>query len=176
MVVMDKPSVETIDQRLDSMDKAIQLLQDYTNRMPTPAIVQKSVDALRELHDEKFASIQTQFKERDTRVEQQARESKSALDAALAAQKEAVTEQNKSNTLAIDKAGAAFTKQIDATQTLIQSTTKATDDKISDIKDRITTIESRKQGMHDGWGYIVGGIGVLVSILTIAAMFIGKQV
>src|SRR5580658_3724506 len=60
-----------------------------------------------------FAGIQTQFIERDTRVEQTAKGSKEALDAALQAAKEAVGEQNKSNSVAIAKSEAATNKQMD---------------------------------------------------------------
>ena len=109
-------------------------------------ITSEKVIHLELLHDEKFASIQNQFTERDTRTEQTSRDSKVAVDAALQAAKEAVGEQNKSNALAIAKSEAAFTKQIDQISTLIQTTVKGVDDKIDDIKTRLTLIEGNTVG------------------------------
>ncbi len=157
-MLVDKPSVETIDQRLDSMDKAISLLQGLADRMPTPALVQADVDALKELTDTKINALKELV---DAKFEG----NKTALDAALKTQKEAS-----------DKIEANFSKQFEGITSISQATTKASDDKISDIKDRITAIESRKQGMSDGWGYLVGGIGLLISVALFAATVIGKQI
>lgn len=159
---------EIFETRIAGMDKAIVLLQTTSDRVPS--WVEKAVGQLRELHDEKFSSIQTQFAERDTRTEQTSRDSKVAVDAALQAAKEAVGEQNKSNALAIAKSEAAFTKQIDQIGLLIQTTAKATDDKIDDIKTRLTTIEGIKQGGQNLWGYIVGGVGAAVGVFGLIAL------
>ena len=176
-----------IDSRLDAMDKAIILLQAFADKSPTTAAVDQAVRELRSLHEEKFRSIETQFKERDNRVEQTAKDSKIAVDAAFAASKEAVAEQNKSNALSITKSETAFTKQIDGIISLIQTSTKSTDDKITDIKDRITTIESRGMGISltklenlqeardrgvtttQNWGAVFGVIGGIISFLILIA-------
>lgn len=169
-----KPSVETLDERLNAAAEAVRLLQASVNSMPTPAIVMAAVNALQNLHDEKFVSIQTQFRERDTRAEQTAKDNKTSIDAALQAAKEAVSEQNKSNTLAIDKSEAAFTKQIDQIGTLIATTKEAIDGQINDMKTRLTTIESHGSGVKDGFGYIVGGVGLLVGVLSVVGFVLSK--
>lgn len=156
---------EIFETRVGAMDKAIVLLQTTSDRVPE--WVEKAVGQLRELHDEKFGSIQTQFLERDTRTEQTSRDSKVAVDAALQAAKEAVGEQNKSNALAIAKSEAAFTKQIDQIGLLIQTTAKAVDDKIDDIKGRLTTIEGMKVGGQNLWGYIIGGVGAAAILWSV---------
>lgn len=132
---------EIIETRLDASDKAITLLQERNDKIPM--MVEDRVDHLQELHNEKFKSIDIQFVERDTRTAQIAAQNKLAIDAALQAQKEAVGEQNKSNTTAIAKSEAATTKQLDTTAELIQVNAKSFDDKIADIKDRIGTIEKQ---------------------------------
>jgi hypothetical protein len=99
--------------------------------------IDRSIGHLNAVHSEKFNSIQTQFRERDTRAEQTSKDSKTAVDAALQAAKEAVSEQNKSNTLAVTKSETATTKQIDQIYTLINASNKATDEKINDIKGRL---------------------------------------
>lgn len=154
---------EFYDARLIDYDKAIQLVQGVINRSPTIAEVVARIE-------EKFASIQVQFTERDTRTEQTSRDSKVAVDAALQAAKEAVGEQNKSSALAIAKSEASTTKQIDQQAILLSTATKALDDKITDLKDRMTSTEGRSKGLDAGWGYLVGGVGVLIAILTLIVM------
>lgn len=168
-----KPSVETLEQRLDSMDRAIVLLQDSVNRMPTPAIVMEKVHALESLHDEKFRGIATQFKERDTRTEQSASSTKIAVDAALQAAKEAVAAQNTASAQAIAKSEAATTKQIDAIANLITAQAKGTDEKIDDVKGRIQSLESQKAGAQeqrssnkDAFGYVIGAVGIVIAVAT----------
>jgi cation transport regulator ChaB len=163
---------QNITTRIDGMDKAIELLQTSTDR--TPNMVSASIERLQELHEEKFESITTQFKERDTRTEQTSRDSKVAVDAALQAAKEAVGEQNKSNALAIAKSEATFTKQIDQIGVLISTMQKGIDDKIDDIKTRLQAIESRKlgegdmrRGMGDVVGYLIGGVGMIVAVVAL---------
>lgn len=135
---------ELFEIRFDGMDKAIALLQVITDRQP--ADVDRKVTALQTLHEEKFSSIQTQFRERDVRGEQSARDSKVAVDAALQAAKEAVGEQNKSSALAIAKSETATMKQIDQMGLLINSTSGGLNDKIDDIKERLTRIEGEDRG------------------------------
>ena len=103
---------EILELRLNGYDKAITLLQATVDK--SPSIAEMNVK-----FEEKFNSVQTQFRERDTRTEQTSKDSKVAVDAALQAAKEAVGEQNKSSALAIAKSEAATTKQIDSIQVII---------------------------------------------------------
>lgn len=136
---------ELIETRLNGNDQAVALLRTTTDKFP--AAIADAVRRLQELHEEKFSSISTQFIERDTRTEQTSRDNKVAVDAALQAAKEAVGEQNKSNLLANAKSEAAFTKQIDQIAIIIQTMAKGLDDKIDDIKNRLTIIEGRSNGV-----------------------------
>lgn len=163
---------ELLATRLDGMQKAADLVQANVDRHPT--LAEKQVQHLREVCEEKFSSIETQFLERDTRTEQTSRDSKVAVDAALQAAKEAVGEQNKSSALAIAKSEAATTKQIDQIVTLINVSNGATNDKIEDIKERITSIEGRSKGIGDSIGMIIGimGVGIALGMGIVAiAMF-----
>lgn len=179
---------DNIETRLGAMDKAIELLRSQTDKFP--AHVDAVILRLQELHEEKFHSIETQFKERDTRSEQTAKDAKVAIDAALQAQKEAVGEQNKSNALANSKMEAAFTKQIDQIGTLISTLQKSIDGMINDLKERMTVMESRmtategrmagglqqrqetRQETTDIRGFIFGavGVGVAVIMMVVAVM------
>jgi hypothetical protein len=185
---------EIIETRLNAMDLANGLHREANER--TPDLIKSEIKAIADLsnekfrsvqikfdeREEKFRSIQTQFLERDTRSEQSSRDGKIAIDAALQAAKEAVGEQNKSSALAIAKSEAATTKQIDQIIVLINTTTKSLNDllatttislndKIDDIKSRLTLIEGRSKGSGDLWGYVVGGIGLVVAMATLAVVF-----
>jgi len=135
---------EVIGVRFNGMDRAVELLQNIENRFP--AKVDEKIASLAALHEEKFNSIEKQFKERDVRTEQSSKDSKVAVDAALQAAKEAVGEQNKSSALAIAKSETSTVKQIDQLGVLIQTSNKALDDKISDIKERLTRVEGKGEG------------------------------
>ncbi len=153
---------EIVEARLDGMDHATALLQTAADRLPSE--VDTKVAHLRSLHAEKFESIQTQFRERDIRTEQTSRDSKTAVDAALSAAKEAVGAQTQASDRAIAKSEAGTTKQIDQFGVLIQTTTAGLDAKISDIKDRLLLIEGRGSGYTASWAAGVAVIGILTGI------------
>jgi hypothetical protein len=177
-------SREILETRLNAMDTATDINKNATDKIP--AIIKSQVDQLRNVVEERFAtvnekfhSIDTQFKERDTRTEQSSKDSKVAVDAALQAAKEAVGEQNKSNALANAKMEAAFTKQIDQMITLITTTNKALDEKINDLKGRMDRGEGQKLQTVETKGqqnwfiglFIIGGLTVVSIIISIVAIF-----
>jgi len=193
--------VKNLETRLDAMDKAIELVQSNSNRLPS--WIDEKIQAMQAIHEEKFSSVQTQFKERDTRTDQTSRDSKVAVDAALTAQKDAVKEQTTASERAIAKSEAATMKQIDQISVLINATNNGMNDKIDDIKQRLTSSESkssvadpaigeavksliktvndlkageskndgRGQGQQQIWGFIVAGVGVAVGIVALMAAF-----
>lgn len=135
--------IRGLEVRMEAGDEAVRLLQAFADRTPTTMDVQHAVEKLREVAFVKFDGIRTQLQERDAAMEKASKDVKSAVDAAFAAAKEAVGEQNKSNAAAIDKSEKAFTKQVDGLSDIIKTTAKGVDDKINDIKERITVIESK---------------------------------
>ena len=158
---------EVIEARVTALENNDEHVRGFLDQRH--AAIKTEVDRLQELHEEKFRSIAVQFAERDTRTEQTSRDSKVAVDAALQAAKEAVGEQNKSSALAIAKSEAATTKQIDQILVIIQSTTGGLNDKIDDIKSRLTLIEGRAGGISASWGVLVGVmvvVGIVVGMIV----------
>ncbi len=159
---------DVIDARLAGMDKAITLLQTITDRQPLD--MDRKVANLERLHKEKFDSIQTQFQERDTRVEQTAQAGRVELSAALQAAKEAVGAQQQSNTAALTKQETATKEQINALITLMQQNTETTDVKITSLQSRMDRGEGQGKGRGDVWGYVIAGA---MFLLALAALFRG---
>jgi cation transport regulator ChaB len=162
---------DVLDMRIEGQADLIRLLQ--ASLLKRRSDIAEGVSHLQILHEEKFSSIQTQFTERDTRTEQTSRDSKVAVDAALQAAKEAVGEQNKSSALAIAKSEAGTTKQIDQIGVLITTTNNATNDKIDDLKQRITSVESRTVGHRESTGdnraTVALGISAIMAMVGIGA-------
>jgi cation transport regulator ChaB len=170
-----------IETRLNGMDKATVLLQDILNRVPND--VAEKLSSLRVLHEEKFLSVEKQFKERDVRTEQSSKDSKVAVDAALQAAKEAVGEQNKSSALAIAKSEASTMKQIDSLGGQLGTQGKAIDDKFSDMKDRLTRIEGAGDGKvssdgehqsHSTFYLAIISVGVAVISMPVSLALVVK--
>jgi hypothetical protein len=135
---------EIIQARLDGNDRATVVLSETVNR--TPTAIQIAVDHLKELHDERFASVDQRFDERDVRTDQAAKASKEALDAALLAAKELVSQQNEANAAAADKAEQSTIKQIDQIGIRIDTMQKALDDRLTELKERIDRGEGSGSG------------------------------
>jgi hypothetical protein len=133
--------------------------------------IQVAVDNLQHLHEERFNAIQQQFVERDTRGDQEKKASKEALDAALLAQKESVSQQNDANTTAATKTETNFTKQIDLVGTQITALDKSLTDRISELKERIDRGEGNNAGSADTRNDQRLNISqVIAAIATIAAV------
>jgi len=192
--------------RLNAIDKATDKFEANLVRVPTDvdkqvgqlkALVEawfetsagriesfsSSLNALEELHAEKFASVAQQFKERDTRSERESRDNKVAVDAAFAAQKEAASEQNKSNTLAITKSEAATAETLNKQADLFKSTTDALGARIEDVKEslgkldtRLTTIESRGVGHLESQTQTNFSINAVVSVCAVLISLAGLVV
>jgi len=105
------------------------------------------MEALRELIDQKFVGVATEFTMRDI-----------ALAAAFKAAEAAVSQQNQSNQIAADKAQSAFTKQIDGL-----------DEKINDLKERMSELTSKNYSALGG--YLVGILGVIGIVTAIFIRF-----
>jgi hypothetical protein len=137
------------DMRHDSAVQHEHLKEDRDRQLASGReFILSRIEQVDKVGAEKFAAIATQFTERDTRTEQAAQESRISLDAALAAAKEAVSEQNKANTLAIGKSEDATKERLDALTLLMTNSFAALDDKINDLKGRMDRGEGQGQGVQ----------------------------
>jgi hypothetical protein len=174
---------ELVFTRLDGMDKAMELFNANITRVPTDT--DKQIGHLKELMIEKFQAVSVVFLERDKRAEQSARDSKTAIDAALQAAKDAVAKQNEASDRAISKSEVATTKQIDALGTLIGTNNKAIEGTLQDLKDRINRYEGAERGEHAAVGsrqasnanigLIIGTLIGIAGFVLAAMAFVGRH-
>ena len=131
------------------------------------------IRSLSDVTTQQFKSITDTFAEKDK-----------AVSVGLSAQKEAAAAQQASNTEATNKMESNFTKLLDQGQELLAEVRRNTEIQIGDIKDRLTSIESRAQGVTvqkaetsqtatQNWAYIVGILGFVIGFsgLIVAVLF-----
>lgn len=152
---------ELFETKVDSIEKAIEVAHADAVRVPTE--IQQHVGNLRDLHDEKFKSVEARFDERDKRFEQEAENSKSAVAAAFNASKEAVA-----------KSEVGFAKQIDGLTEMFRTSVKALESKNDDVKDRLTRLEGKAEGTKetkversDNNKYIVAVVGLMFTAIMV---------
>jgi len=94
-----------------------------------------------------FEHIADKFIDRDAHADKANRDSKDNIAAALQAAKESVFQHNQASSIAIAKSETAMNKTIDQIMTLIHTSNDSLESKISDIKDRLTSIEGKGAGV-----------------------------
>lgn len=203
---------QIIETRIDAIDRATELLSSTVNRTPTE--ITKEIGHLSGIVDERLASVEsrfveadrltsTQFKERDTRTEREARDNKLAVDAAFAAQEKQAVAQNEGNQLAINKSEQATAETIKTNQELsrseINALRKQAEDREQrqrevdeDMKKRLGAIEAALTGIASssktvtdtkvdsraGNAQLVAVIGAFLVALalgvSVASLFMGR--
>jgi hypothetical protein len=154
--------------------------QEWFNTIPAmvsgQAVLEGKISALTEVVAVFKQTVNERFELGDVQTEKAARDVKSAVDAAFAAAKEAVGEQNKANSASITKSEGSFTKAIDQLSDTVKLNTKATDDKIGDLKDRLVAMENRgighRQGLSDTGAMVIGGIALVSVVISLVSFFV----
>jgi hypothetical protein len=142
---------EALDKSMaDKRDDHVRIRDDFDRSAAAQReYILSRVANVSDVNQEKFASVETRFAERDTRAAQAADESRISLDAALAAAKEAVSLQNEANSQAIAKSEVATQKQIDALLAQVATSNKSLEDKITDLKGRLDRGEGTDRGVAE---------------------------
>ncbi len=187
---------EAITTRLDGMDKATTTLHEDMVRVPT--ILDREIKSARELlesklegidkvnkeqHEhltnvmnEKFARVDVLFVEGDKRTQQLSTANALALAAALQAAKEAVAEQNRSNTTAIAKSETAVSEQIKQMQVTFETGLRSTNEKIDDIKSRLDKGEGGLSGVRESTRDNRLDHGILIQLLLFGVAVVAVMV
>jgi len=166
-------AMDTLRRELGAHAAVMNIRVEDMERLARQLVVtaNERIEHLQLLHDEKFASVAMQFDEREKRSDQATRENKIAVDAALQAARDAVQAQNQASAQSIAKSEAATAKQIDQIGTLVQSTTQGLNDKIDDVKSRLTLIEGKGAGRGEeqvdrrsSGSYLFAAIGAVIGV------------
>ena len=154
----DEAGRQLIEQRLADLDKAREVSAAQMSKFLDEArethrrmhdtfvgetvaereFIMAQIEIVRSVMGEKFGGVTEQFVA-----------SKIAVDAALSAAKEAVAEQNKSNSQAITKSETATKEQLASLSRVTDAGIAGLSDKIDDARTRLTTLESRTAGIRD---------------------------
>lgn len=139
---------ELLEARLHAMDEATKLLATNVDKVPyailqeagnLKALIMAKIEEVSHVSDEKFRAIDGTFASNAL-----------ALTAALAAQKEAAAEQNKSNTLAITKSEQAQKETVGANQAQTTAGLAAQAAAHQDLKERVVRLEAGGLGRTEG--------------------------
>ena len=139
-----------INQRLTDLDKSREL-----TAVESKEVREFFLDLLvaeREFIMAQIEITSTRTLEKFTAVDAQFSASKTAVDAALSAAKEAVAEQNKANSAAIKVCEGNTKEQLTSLSQVSSANFRAMEDKISDARDRLTSIESLTRGIEQAGG------------------------
>lgn len=168
-----------IEARLDGMDVATALLADRMKALPVVereyimgqvALIGAETKRVADVTLEKFAAIDGTFSSNAL-----------ALTAALAAQKEAAAETNKSNTLAINKSEQTTKETIAANQAQATVISAAQGANIADLKDRVVRLETggivsavSKSEHRLDLGSVMAAVSTIVAVVAVLLVLFKK--
>jgi hypothetical protein len=165
---------ELLGARIDGMDRATKLLAETVDHIPTDT--DRAVDAARAIIEAQLRNVQDTSLEKFLAIDGTFASNALALTAALAAQKEAAAEQNKSNTLAITKSEQATKETISANAAQTATGQTSLSREMADLKERLVRLEAggvAVAGAHSERRLDMGQvISVLAVIAAVAAVLI----
>jgi hypothetical protein len=135
---------ELLGARIDGMDIATKLLASTVDTIPTD--VDRAVNSATDLIQQQVRNVQDVANDKFLAIDGTFASNALALTAALAAQKEAAAEQNKSNTLAITKSEQATKETISANAAQTATGLTSLSNTFADIKERVVRLESMGVG------------------------------
>ena len=137
-------------------------------------LMEASVAGLRDVVNEQFESVDVQFQLVERQRVEQKKDTKDAVDAALAAAKEAVKEQTTASGLSITKSETATSEQLKQMNATFTTAINAVSATVTDLKEQVVRIESIKQGGKEqitGLYAAIGASAVILGIIVVAANY-----
>lgn len=188
-------------QRISGLEQIMKMLDEVLKNAPRErdelrerleAQYVRQFAAEREFIMSQLEVVSTRMSEKFTAIDGQFAASKTAVDAALSAAKEAVAEQNKANSAAIKVSEGNTKEQLTSLGQVSSANFRAMEDKISDARDRLTSIEGLTRGIEQAGGKgtsavrfeesqrralissVISALAVLVSLTAVVVLIIKK--
>jgi len=144
------------------------MVENQGRNIPVPDPTKLTTDAvtslkehLTELFNNRFDYAESLTNEKFKGVTQQFTSNDKALDAAFKSAKE-VTEKTETN----------FGKRIQDLTDLFATQMGNLEKDVTDLRLTQRGVTSHGKGVADGWGWIVGGIGIIVGIASVIGVFV----
>jgi DNA repair exonuclease SbcCD ATPase subunit len=135
--------------------------------------LESRIESMEDVQNEKHIQAEQQFALVERQRVEQKKDTKDAVDAALTAQKEAVREQTAASERAIAKSEAATSKQLDQLSITFTTAISSIQRELGEMKERVTTIEQRKEGSRETTAGLYTLVGVLSTILFVGLAVVG---
>ncbi len=146
-----RPTPDPTSLTTEQLDKAVKGLRE---------LLDSKIDGVTAVVEEKFDKMTLQFDLVERQRVEAKTDTKTAVDAALSAQKEAVREQTIASERAIAKSEASTSKQLDQISEVLTGG-------LSDLKERVGRIENMKAGGQQAYAGIYMLAGFIVLVLAI---------
>lgn len=124
-----------------------------------------------DLNMERFRAVERLLEQSENQRIEQKSDTKLAVDAALAAQKEAVREQTLASGIAISKSETGNANQLQQLRETFTTAVAGMELRLVDVKDRIVQVEATRRGGHETTAalYVVMGL-ILTFVLVLVAL------
>lgn len=179
---------ELLAEKIDSMKSEVESMRDLRNQKfdamddHIVGVSRKCADQTTELAklvdekisnidnnlSEKLVSVKTQFDLIERQRVEQKQDTKAAVDAALAAAKEAVKEQKDASDKSITKTETATAEQLKQMNVTFTTQLAGITSPISDLKDRVTSLESMRMGAKENVSGLYNQMALFISLGLLA--------
>jgi hypothetical protein len=168
--------------RLDAIDRATVVFQSTLTQVPTAlqeaisslqALVDERFRAARDVQDIKFDAVQAQLQERDAKVAETAKDTKTAVDAAFSAAEKGTSKQAEFFKEAAAKSEAATQKAIDQQRELSLTENRALRDICGTLDRRMTVMEGQASGERGAKGDQHSSTTTLIAVIVAVISFVG---
>ena len=169
---MDSTSKPTPDPTILTTEQLLREVKSAT------VLMEAEVKRVEDVTIEKFASVKEQFNLVERQRVEQKKDTKDAVDAALAAAKEAVKEQTTASGLSITKSETATTEQLKQLTTTFNTAIAGLTALLTNLTTRVERIENIKQGGKEtvtGIYALAGFIATFLAIVVVVATYIATH-
>lgn len=154
-----KGDVREMKARLDAMDKALNLVQQW------PTDLDKRLAQLEKVLAVKFEAIESIIAERDRLLTERTELLQRLFQKQHDGFKELLDQQFHSSQRAVEKSESSMREQLTKVEEVNTTLNQALSDRITQVKDNLNSLESRMKGASNLWSYLLGAAGLLLIFL-----------